>query len=396
MASSRRIQSIDFWRGVVLLVIFIDHVPGNLFSEATPRNFGFSDAAEAFVFMSGLVLGYINWPRIERGDAGTVVRACLRRAGQLYAVQVVLALGALALFGAAFVASGEPAMLTADNRAAFFDNPTTGLVGTLLLSYQIGYFNILSVYVVLMIMAAGLFWLMSRSIVAAFALSGALFVIARFGIMLPSWPVPYTWFLNPIAWQFLFVIGIAAGALRRSGPLPHSRFLFTAACLYLVFALAVTTGFFGFGDDAAGRIASAMEMNKGVLGWSRLLHFLALAYVVSQLRLGDLLLKVPGSGRVPELGRQSLSIFAAGSILSAVGQIVLRLIPRDENPLAFHLAGVALVAAGVGLMIGLAQYLSWRQASSSEPRVPTPVAKRPASAVLAGFGPRQSSSVSSR
>ena len=40
---------IDFFRGVALIWIFIDHVPGNLLAHLTLRNFGFSDASELFV-----------------------------------------------------------------------------------------------------------------------------------------------------------------------------------------------------------------------------------------------------------------------------------------------------------------------------------------------------------
>ena len=44
---------VDALRGLALLMIFIDHVPGNLLSLVTLRNFGFSDAAELFVLLSG-------------------------------------------------------------------------------------------------------------------------------------------------------------------------------------------------------------------------------------------------------------------------------------------------------------------------------------------------------
>ena len=45
------------FRGLALVMIFINHVPGTVFEAYTNRNFGFSDAAEAFVFMSGVAAG---------------------------------------------------------------------------------------------------------------------------------------------------------------------------------------------------------------------------------------------------------------------------------------------------------------------------------------------------
>ncbi|CAN5431321.1 OpgC family protein [soil metagenome] len=373
MPKTGRIQSIDFWRGIVLLVIFIDHIPGNPIGPFTPRNFGFSDAAEAFVFLSGLVLAYVNWPRIADGRVGEVVRRCLKRAGELYLVQVSLSLAAVALFGLAFAAGGGDAMLHDDNRAAFFEHPSRGLIGVALLSYQFGYFNILSVYVVLMLMAAGMFLLVARNLLLALVVSVAIYLAARSGLMLPSWPVPYTWFLNPFAWQLLFTLGMIAGSALRAGPVPYSRPLFVAAAGYLVFALLVTKAGFGLLPGLPGKMWPYLDVEKGILGSARLLHFLALAYVVSQIRLGDLLLKVPGSAAVAGLGRQSLSIFAAGSILSAVGQVILAFVQRENaNPLAFDLAGVATVFAGVATLVGLARYLTWRQARGVElrPRVP--------------------------
>ena len=53
-APAKRIDGIDFWRGLALLMIFIDHVPENVFQHVTQKNFGFSDAAELFVFLAGV------------------------------------------------------------------------------------------------------------------------------------------------------------------------------------------------------------------------------------------------------------------------------------------------------------------------------------------------------
>ncbi len=65
--------SIDFWRGVVLCTIFINHIPGNLFEIVTQKNYGFSDSAEAFVFLSGLSLALAYARRFANGQAGTAV-----------------------------------------------------------------------------------------------------------------------------------------------------------------------------------------------------------------------------------------------------------------------------------------------------------------------------------
>ena len=45
---------IDACRGIALWCIFLDHVPNNIGSWLTLRNYGFSDAAEVFMFVSGV------------------------------------------------------------------------------------------------------------------------------------------------------------------------------------------------------------------------------------------------------------------------------------------------------------------------------------------------------
>ena len=69
--AANRIDGIDFWRGFALLTIFIDHLPENIFQRVTQGNFGFSDAAELFVFLSGasvaLAYGSRFFPRRDCG-----------------------------------------------------------------------------------------------------------------------------------------------------------------------------------------------------------------------------------------------------------------------------------------------------------------------------------------
>src|SRR5262245_29417905 len=97
-ASTKRIDGIDFWRGLALLMIFIDHVPENVFQHVTQQNFGFSDAAELFVFLSGVSVALAYGTRFFDGETFGAVRAVLRRAFTIYWVQILISLLIIAIF----------------------------------------------------------------------------------------------------------------------------------------------------------------------------------------------------------------------------------------------------------------------------------------------------------
>ena len=153
MASAKRVGSIDFWRGGVLVAILVDHIPGNVLEYLTPRNFGLSDSSEAFVFLSGVSVGMVYLPRARRQGLWSVARGCLQRALKLYGVHIALTTAALAIFALAFWVSGVPELIEAHGRSLVFGSPMSGLTGLAVLSHQLGYFNILPLYVVLMLWA---------------------------------------------------------------------------------------------------------------------------------------------------------------------------------------------------------------------------------------------------
>ena len=79
---------------------------------------------------------------------------CLKRALKLYGVHIGLTLAALVVFGLAYWASGVPDLIQAHGRAFVFgSSPGDGFLGLALLSLQLGYFNILPLYIVLMLWA---------------------------------------------------------------------------------------------------------------------------------------------------------------------------------------------------------------------------------------------------
>src|SRR5947199_5090286 len=79
---------LDLFRGIALWLIFLDHIPSNVVAWGTIRNYGFSDATEIFVFVSGYTAAFVYGKEMrERGFmiAGAHV---LRRAWQICAAYV--------------------------------------------------------------------------------------------------------------------------------------------------------------------------------------------------------------------------------------------------------------------------------------------------------------------
>ena len=58
-APAGRDLRLDLFRGLALWLIFLDHIPANVVNWLTIRNYGFSDAAEIFVFISGYTAAFV-------------------------------------------------------------------------------------------------------------------------------------------------------------------------------------------------------------------------------------------------------------------------------------------------------------------------------------------------
>src|ERR1700719_147073 len=92
---SKRDPRVDVVRGLALMMIFIDHIPGNVLGLVTLHNFGFSDAAEVFVLLAGFS-SMLAYGRIfERDGARSGLRRIALRLARLYLFQVGLLLATL-------------------------------------------------------------------------------------------------------------------------------------------------------------------------------------------------------------------------------------------------------------------------------------------------------------
>ena len=81
---------LDLFRGIANWAIYLDHIPDNVVNWITTRNYGFSDAADLFVFISGYTASFV-YARMML-DRGFIVGATrlTKRVWQLYVAHVIL------------------------------------------------------------------------------------------------------------------------------------------------------------------------------------------------------------------------------------------------------------------------------------------------------------------
>jgi hypothetical protein len=362
MPVASRIAAVDFARGLVLVAMTIDHLPGNLLEHFTPRNFALSDSAEAFVFLSGLSVGLVYYRRTLADGLAPVARSCFRRAVRLYGVHILMTAGALAIFAAAYWLGGfNDALIAPHGRAVVFHDPLRGAIGVGLLSHQLGYFNILPLYVLLMASAPLVLALARFSPAAALAAAlGAYCAVKWFGIDLPNWPEPGGWFFNPLAWQLVFTLGVLAGV--RWGETPPRRSpVLQALCLSLCVAgaLIVSDGF-GLLPGLRDSAYAMLDIGKQDLGAARLVNFLALAYVLATTPMLRVLARTSAGEAVQSLGRRSLSVFAVSSLLCALGQAAAGMLTGTADYYVARAMEFGYTLASIGALFVLASWLECR------------------------------------
>jgi hypothetical protein len=370
MASAKRVGSIDFWRGAVLIAILVDHIPGNMLEYVTPRNFGLSDSSEAFVFLSGVSVGMVYLPRARRQGLAAVARGCLQRALKLYGVHIALTAAALVIFALAFWMSGVPDLIEAHGRSFVFGSPMIGLTGLAVLSHQLGYFNILPLYVVLMLWAPLALALAMRNSALALMSSVATYAASRaFGLHLPSWPEPGGWFFNPFAWQLAFTIGLVCAVVWRNGPPRATPVLVALSLATLMLGALTTTSAAGLAPGLRDAASAHLDLAKQDLGLARLAHFAALAYLIAIAPGLTRMIDGPLGRAVQSLGRNGLVIFAAGSIFAALGQAALAAVAPYTSEGIEHLAGLAYTLAGIAALFAIARWIECRNTTAPTSRI---------------------------
>ncbi len=316
---------IDFFRGLALIVIFVDHIPFNIYSYLTPRNFGLSDAAEIFVLVSGISAAYAYFGRFASGERLLAGVRAVRRGFLLYVAHLFGTVAMLGMFAAAALWLAEPSFIEQNNLRPFFADPVRGLAGIVTLGHQLGFFNILPMYIVFLFILPAMMFLATRSLALLLAVSFLVYLAAgTYRLNFPNFPNEGGWFFNPLAWQFLFAIGFAAGVKLRSGvAVSFYPWLWYVALAYVALSAAwvviplwgtlpeLDLPFLVYGSD------------KTFLTMGRLLHALALAYVVGNSVIATYLgARLGPSNPVVLLGKHALVTFVLGTLVSMAGLIL--------------------------------------------------------------------------
>ena len=175
---------------------------------------------------------------------------------------------AIAVFGLAYAICGAPNLLEEHGRTFLFHQPLQGALGVLMLTQQIGYFNILPMYVVLLLASPAILALTRVSPYLALGASLVLYVTVReFGWALPNWPESGTWFFNPLAWQLVFTLGILSGVVWRDRPIPYFAPLYAAGIAGLLASAFTVTDGFGFEPGLRDSLFAGLDLPKSIWVW---------------------------------------------------------------------------------------------------------------------------------
>ena len=142
---------LDLFRGMGLWMIFLDHIPHDIVAWLTLRNYGFSDAAEFFVFISGYLLGYIYGPIVSGGNFLAATKRLVMRAWQMYVAHILLFLIFTAQIARTARKFDNPMYENEFNVYNFLQHPDVLIGQALTLRYKPVNLDVLPLYIALVL-----------------------------------------------------------------------------------------------------------------------------------------------------------------------------------------------------------------------------------------------------
>jgi hypothetical protein len=358
-AIGERELRLDLFRGLALWLIFIDHLPPSLLTWFTLRNYGFSDATEIFIFISGYTAAFVYGRALLESGFIVATARILRRAWQIYVAHVFLFTIFLAEISYVATSFENPLYSEEMGIMDFLKQPDITIVQALLLRFRPVNMDVLPLYIVLMLSLPLILVLMRWKPDVTLGLSVLLYAVTwEYDLYFSAYPNGF-WAFNPLAWQLLFVFGAwcALGGARRMSKILSSPVTLALSLTYLLAAFCVTLTWYvpQLNHLVPRRIEQWMyPIDKTDLDVLRFAHFLALAAVTVRFLPKDWPgLKSPWLKPLVICGQHSLEIFCLGVFLAFAGHFILAEVAGGA---ALH----ALISlGGILIMWGMASVISW-------------------------------------
>lgn len=355
VASKRaRDPRLDVFRGIGMLIILLAHVPRDPWALWIPARFGFSDATEMFVFLSGMASAIAFGRLFDREGLGLLAARVSYRIWQIYWGHIAVFLTVATIMASAGNKPDGTSYIQSLNLVRFFEDPAPLLGGLMTLTYVPNYFDILPMYMVILALMPVM--LMAERVASwlPFVLMAALWLSAQLGVVhFPAEPWSNRpWFFDPFGWQLLFFLGffLMRGSLKL--PLKSRRILIASIAFVLLtvpFAWHVVLSASPFFREAAQAIAPLT--NKTDFGILRLVHFLALAQIAMHIvgekggRLNHATVR-PLTTILIKVGQQSLPVFMTGMVVAQLIGIALDHTGRGALPAVIaNIGGFAILVA---------------------------------------------------
>jgi hypothetical protein len=344
---------LDLFRGAGLWMIFLDHIPHDVVAWLTLRNYGFSDAAEFFVFISGYLAGFIYGPIIKTGHFLAALKRLWKRAAEMYVAHIMLFLIFTAQIARTVRKFDNPMYEDEFNVHNFLLHPDVLIGQALTLRYKPVNLDVLPLYITLIAASPFVLWAMARRPNLTLLGSAILYVLARwFDWNLASYPPGTTWYFNPFAWQLMFFFGAwcGIGGVAQIWPIIQSRVALMIALAWVLFAfLIVMTWHVAFLDALVPKwmIKAIYPIDKTDLDMLRFTHFLALAVIVSRYVPRDWeALKSKWLRPLILCGQHSLPLFCIGVFLSFAAHWILTQYSKGVwEQLLVSLSGILIMIA---------------------------------------------------
>jgi hypothetical protein len=312
--TTKRDLRFDSLRGLMILCMTANHLPTRLRS-LTDESLGLFSAAEGFVFLSGLMAGWIYSRKLRESNQKTLLKLCRERVKTIYywhitaftACLIVVLLSSL-LFG--FASLNTPRL--------FYQNPLLALgLGSIFL-HQPGLLDILPMYCVMYaLLPLILKWIEAGYRYTVLIISFSTWLITQIAPPMDTlsfFPIVLGSF-NLYAWQFIFILGVLAGNSRLNiNEKIKPRFsLILGAVVVILACLSIQhLGWRPLWSDTLFGIS----LNKPALGFMRLTNFGCVAYLVAL--LGSKYPNLFSWPKIAFLGKHSIAVFATQSVTAMI------------------------------------------------------------------------------